>query len=418
MTAPILELKTNNGTNVNTASPWRTSVALIAAALIVAGCGKTDPKTPDKDAGAPRQGAAAATSASAAQAAEAGEDKLVLSAEEIKVAGVAVATLQEQAISEQVTGTASIEANQDRRASVAPRAPGRITRVVVNLGEHVRAGQALAFIDSVEVGEAQSAYAQAHSDYALAQSAMERADKLFADQIIPQKDHLRARADLEKARAVLRAASERLGAYGVRAHGGASSSATATFAVTAPFAGTVIDKKAVLGELAQPDKPLFEVADLSTVWIETHLYEKDLARVRVGSAAEVTVAAYPDERFKGTVAYVGSVMDGATRTVPARVVLANPDGRLKLGMFATAAIATAGTGKALTLPADAVVLIAGQPTIFVQVQGGFEARPVQLGDKRGAAVVLASGIAPGSAVVTRGAYALKAKMLKSQISAE
>lgn len=418
MTAPILDTKTNNGTNVNTASSWRTSVALIAAALIVAGCGKTDPKISDKDAGEPRHSAVAASSASAPKPAETGEDKLVLSEEEIKVAGIAAEPLQELSISGEVTGTASIEANQDRRASVAPRVPGRITRVVANLGEHVMAGQALAFIDSVEVGEAQSAYAQAHSDYALAQSAMERADKLFADQIIPQKDHLRARADLEKARAVLRAASERLGAYGVRAHAGAASSGSATFAITAPFAGTVIDKKAVLGELAQPDKPLFEVADLSTVWLETHLYEKDLARVRVGSTAEVAVAAYPDERFKGRVAYVGSVMDNATRTVPARVVLANPDARLKLGMFATAAIATSGAGKALTVPAEAIVLIAGQPTVFAQVRGGFEARPVQLGDRRGAAVILASGIAPGTAVVTRGAYALKAKMLKSQISAE
>jgi cobalt-zinc-cadmium efflux system membrane fusion protein len=247
---------------------------------------------------------------------------------------------------------------------------------------------------------------------------MERADKLFAEQIIPQKDHLRARSDLEKARAVLRSASGRLGAYGVRPQPVSDTSGSAIYAITAPFAGTVIGKKAVQGELAQPDTPLFEVADLSTVWIDTHLYEKDLARVRTGSSAEVSVAAYPNERFKGTVAYIASVMDSETRTVPARVTLANPDGRLKLGMFATTSISTAAAGKSLVVPVEAVVLISGQPTVFVREGGGFEARAVQLGDKRGANVLLASGVAPGTEVVTRGAYALKAKMLKSQISAE
>jgi cobalt-zinc-cadmium efflux system membrane fusion protein len=90
--------------------------------------------------------------------------------------------------------------------------------------------------------------------------------------------------------------------------------------VTAPFAGTVVEKKAVMGELAQPDKPLFAIADMSAVWIETHLFEEDLARVKLGAPASVNVAAYPDRSFEGTVTYISSVMDRETRTVVARVV--------------------------------------------------------------------------------------------------
>jgi cobalt-zinc-cadmium efflux system membrane fusion protein len=119
-----------------------------------------------------------------------------------------MAPLLEQDVSEQLVVTASIGANQDRFAHIAPRVAGRVIKVTGNLGDRA-AGQTLAVIDSVDVGEAQSAYAQAASEHALAKAAAERADKLFADQIIPQKDYLRAKGDLDKATAVLRAAADR-----------------------------------------------------------------------------------------------------------------------------------------------------------------------------------------------------------------
>lgn len=190
------------------------------------------------------------------------------------------------------------------------------------------------------------------------------------------------------------------------------------FAVTAPFAGTVVEKKAVVGELAQPDKPLFAIADMSTVWIETNLFEKDLSSVKLGAPASVSVAAYPDQTFHGKVTYVSSAMDKETRTVRARVEVPNAGGALKPGMFASAAIASGVGGKALLLPDDAVVLIQGQPSAFVKDGEGFAARAVELGEKLRGQVVLKSGIRPGETVVVKGAYALKAKMLKSQISAE
>ena len=157
------------------------------------------------------------------------------------------------------------------------------------------------------------------------------------------------------------------------------------------------------------------MADLSRVWIETNLFEKDLAAVRTGSPAMITVAAYPGKVFKGKVSYISSVMDKESRTIHARVELANPDGMLKLGMFATASIAAQGTEKALLLPDDAVVLIQGQPTAFVLEQGGYEARAVSLGEKLHGKVILKGGIEAGEKVVTSGAYALKARILKSQI---
>jgi len=127
------------------------------------------------------------------------------------------------------------------------------------------------------------------------------------------------------------------------------------------------------------------------------------------------VSAYPDETFQGRLTYISSTVNRETRAVPARIEVPNPDRRLKPEMFATAAIATGATTSALTLPQTAVLLVNGQPTAFVREGEGFEPRAVELGDKVGSRIVIKGGIKPGEPVVVAGAYALKARLLKSQI---
>ncbi len=130
------------------------------------------------------------------------------------------------------------------------------------------------------------------------------------------------------------------------------------------------------------------------------------------------MSAYPGEVFKGRLTYISSTMDKETRTVKARVEVPNPDGRLKPEMFATVVIGTGGSAKALTVPEDAVLLLQGQPTVFVAERGGFEPRAVEVGERAQGYAVLKSGVAPGEMVVVSGAYALKARLLKSQIGEE
>lgn len=395
---------------------WRLAAAVILVTLALSGCGKGAALGPAAEKKEPPAGKEAQAGNN-----DKGENETVLqlSGDEIAAAGIMTAQLQEQEIRDQLIVTATIAANQDRYASIAPRVTGKVAKVTASLGDIVRPGQPLALVDSIEVGEAQSAYAQAATEAAVANAAAERAEKLNAEQIIPQKDYLRARADADKARAVLRAAAARLRVLGITDNKAPGSVGASVFAVSAPFQGTVVEKKAVLGELAEPAKPLFVIADMTTVWIETYLVEKDLAKVKVGAPASVSVAAYPNRLFLGKVTYVSSVMDKETRTVTARVEVPNQDGALKLGMFANAAITTGGGGtKALVLPEDAVVLIQGQPTAFVKTAEGFEPRPVELGDKLRGQVLIKNGIRAGETVVVKGAYALKAKMLKSQISSD
>lgn len=342
------------------------------------------------------------------------ESQLTLTSEEAARAGIKVEEVKPQALGETLTVTATIRPDADRLARVAARIEGRITAVPAKLGDKVRAGQTLATLDSVAVGEAHAAWVEAQAELGIAEANFKRAESLNAEEIIPRKDYLRAKADRDKAAAALRAAADRLRLLG--GSPSASGSAVSAFAVTAPFAGTVIEKKATLGELASPSEPLFSVADLSRVWIQADLPESALAKVRVGANAKVTVPAYPGEVFGGRVGHIGASLDKDTRTAAARIEVANADGRLKPEMFATAHIEMVGEQReAISLPDAAIVLMDGKPTVFVYRQGAYEAAQVEPGERIGGRTVLKSGLMAGDQVVTSGTYALKARKLKSQL---
>ena len=400
----------------------KTGVLAIILSVTLLGCGKSeskgdaakpDAKTEGKQAADPK--AAPKDAEHKAGGDEHGEEQVVkLTADELKTSGIETRKVRTQPVKTGMTVTASIQPNRDRFARVAPRVPGRITTVPATLGQTVAAGQVLATLDSVEVGESTSSYQQAASQFSVAKADFERSQRLFDEQVIPQTDYLRTRGEYEKARSALAAASDKLRMMGVSASAGQSSS---TFPVTSPFAGTVIEKIAVIGELGQPDKSLFTVADLSTVWIEANLNEKDLARIKTGTEAEVTVAAYPDARFKGRLAYVSGVVERESRTIKGRIEVPNKDGRLKLDMFATALIQTEEAIDAIAVPSGAIVLMEGKNTVFIREVDGFELRPVQLGERIGDLQIIKEGVNEGEEVVVAGTYSLKSRLLKSKLGA-
>lgn len=383
--------------------------ALALAAGTLSACGKKDT---DAVEGKPAEHAEHADDAG-----------LKLSTEEAQRAGIKLEAVAAQAIAETVTVTATIRADQDRVARISPRVEGRVVSVQAKLGDTVKAGQSLAVLDSVAIGEAATAWSQAQSDYRVAEADFKRAEGLNAEEIIPKKDYLRAKSDHEKAAAALRAAEDRLRLLGATPKRGSDRPAS-TFQVTTPFAGTVIEKSAINGQLVSPSDALFVVADLSRLWIVADLTETALARVRPGATATVTVEAYPGETFTGKVTYVSPVLDKDRRTVPARIEVDNKDGRLKPEMFASATITSSASAKpptqSLTVPDEAIVLMQGLPTVFLfeKGKGEYEQRAIQPGEKLGGRTVVKSGLEAGEQVVAAGAYALKARLLKSQIGDE
>jgi cobalt-zinc-cadmium efflux system membrane fusion protein len=164
--------------------------------------------------------------------------------------------------------------------------------------------------------------------------------------------------------------------------------------------------------MVAPTDRLFTVADLSNLWIELDIYERDLAKVREGQEVEVTTAAYPEIVFEGSIVYLADVLDPERRTVHARVEVGDPDGLLRPGMFATAGISVPGGTPVLAVPREAVQSVEGTDVVWVpgEESGEFHGRPVVTGQELlGGRIEILSGLVAGDTVVVRGAFTLKSE---------
>lgn len=176
--------------------------------------------------------------------------------------------------------------------------------------------------------------------------------------------------------------------------------------------GTVIEKHITLGEALQDDHPAFVVADLSTVWVNLSVYQKDLQTVREGLGVIVSVGHNVTEG-DGRISYISPLVDEHTRTALARVVLPNPDGRWRPGMFVTASVAVDDIAVPLVVPRTAIQTVEDKPSVFVQTDEGFEPQHITTGRSNETHIEVIDGLAPGTKFVARGAFTLKAQMSKS-----
>ncbi|MRR34447.1 efflux RND transporter periplasmic adaptor subunit [bacterium] len=350
---------------------------------------------------------------------EHGEEKLVKMAAEVqKQSGVAVAPAQKQRLPGMISATGKVEANADRIAHVSPRISGKVVSVRASLGDSVSAGQQLVSLDSVELGEALSRYHQSKTRLALAQSNMDRIKTLVEKKIAARKDILQAETDYKIAQTDLHSDEERLSLYGVALSDlKGSNHRKPLLPVRSPIGGIITEKHAIVGELADPSKSLYTVADLSSVWVLVDIHEKDLAKVRRGQSATVIVSAFPEVKFRGRITYLADLVDEATRTVKARVEVANPGRKLKPEMFATVELALAADAPpVLAVPEDAVQELDGRKLIFVaENDTEFAARPVELGRASGGMVEVVSGLKEGERYAAKGAFILKSELKKGEI---
>jgi len=198
-----------------------------------------------------------------------------------------------------------------------------------------------------------------------------------------------------------------------------SGTTSTTGTIRAPFGGIVIRTNAAPGETLSTDRELFQIADASQVWVQAEVYEKDLGRIQTGQVAAVSVDTYADREFLGKVTYISDILDPQTRSARVRCEITNPDGLLKLDMYATVRLPTKFKKDALTVPADAIQQIQGKDVVFVRTGATtFELKAVRIGKViQGVAEVL-SGLQRGESVVTQGAFHLKSIALGDQIGEE
>lgn len=190
----------------------------------------------------------------------------------------------------------------------------------------------------------------------------------------------------------------------------------AWYPLRAPFDGTVIEKHLTLGEKHNDEAGAFTVADLSSVWVSIAVYQKDLPYVKKGM--RVTVASEGGmPAMEGTVAYVASIVDEKTRTALARVVLPNPDGNIRPGLFVSARIAIGHEVASVAVPKSAVQKMGEGPVVFLDTSEGFTPSPVSLGRSNESLIEVLSGLEVGQRYVTLGAFELKAQIVTSGLGA-
>jgi Cu(I)/Ag(I) efflux system membrane fusion protein/cobalt-zinc-cadmium efflux system membrane fusion protein len=183
-----------------------------------------------------------------------------------------------------------------------------------------------------------------------------------------------------------------------------------TLTFRSPVAGVVTEKKAVQGMRFMPGEALYQVADLSSVWVLAEVFEQDIGLVGPGGRATVRIDAYPDKVFQGRVAYIYPTLQAATRTVPVRIELANAGGLLKPGMFAQVELPTASRGAVLTVPTSAVIDGGTRQIVLVQRQEGrFEPRPVKVGARGDDRVEILAGVREGESVVIAANFLIDAE---------
>ena len=332
--------------------------------------------------------------------------------------GVVVATVQKQRLGGTISVTGKVEANADRIAHVSPRISGKIVSVKASLGDSVSAGQALATLDSVELGEALNRYHQSKTKLALALANMDRIKILVEKKIAARKDILQAETDYKTAQTELHGDEERLSLYGVSTTDlKGEGHKKPLLPVRAPIGGIITEKHAIVGELADPSKSLYTIADLSNVWVLVDINEKDLAKVAKGQSAAVTVGAFPDQKLKGRITYIADLMDEATRTVKARIEVANPGRKLKPEMFATVELALAKDAPpVVAIPEDALQDLDGKKVVFVaEGDAEFGARQVQAGRTTGSMIEIVSGLKEGECYAVKGAFILKSELKKGEV---
>ncbi|BEH11168.1 MULTISPECIES: efflux RND transporter periplasmic adaptor subunit [Geobacter] len=349
------------------------------------------------------------------------EGAVSMTVEAQKQNGVIVVAAAAQRLAGVISATGKVEANADRTAHVSPRISGKIVSVRASLGDSVAAGQPLVTLDSVELGEALNRYHQSKTRLALAQSSMDRIKALVEKKIAARKDILQAETDYKMAQTELHTDEERLALYGVSASDLTSAGhRKPLLPVRSPIGGVITEKHAIVGELADPSKSLFTVADLSSVWVMVDINEKDLAKVHRGQSAIVTLGAFPDVKLKGRITYIADLVDVGSRTVKARVEVLNPARKLKPEMFATVELTLAADAPpVLAVPEDALQDLDGKKVVFVaEKESEFAARPVQTGRAAGGLVEIVSGLKEGERYAVKGSFILKSELKKGEMTDE
>ena len=310
--------------------------------------------------------------------------------------------------------TGTVDWDADHTTQAITQVNGPISRILVDTGTQVKAGDPLLYVSSPDVANAISTYRKAKNREDLAQRTMQRTQILLEHGAVAQKDMENAQADFNDAGTDVQNSLQALKIFGVTKQEldqaeKQNVGITPELAVYAPIGGIIVQKLVSPGQLIQAGTTVcFMLSDVSTVWVQGHIFDRDLSSVRVGDTVEETNPSVT-QKWHGALSYIGSMVDPATRTTPVRIVTENPGGLLKKDMFVEAVIHTRTQKNILTVPVSAILRNEqNEPFVYIEAQPGkFAQRMITTGAQQNDQQEVLSGLKEGENVVAEGSVFLQ-----------
>lgn len=346
------------------------------------------------------------------------------SPEVVRTVGLEYAQIQAAPLTRIVERNAELAYNANRYARLSSRAGGVVEQVIRDLGDVVKKGDVLAVVDSSELGAAKSDLLQALEMVRLWETNAARERNLVEKGIGTEREALESQTRAAESRIAVNRSRQRLRNFGLSLEQieavEKKADTSSLLQLVAPFDGTVVERAAVMGEMVEPSEPLLALADTSTMWAIVDFSEGDLAVIRTGQEAVVTVDGLAGKSFTGQLTWISTQVDQKTRTLKARVELDNRDGLLRANMFGRARVSAGDNRQAITVPKDAVQWEGCCNIAFVRTDAaGTTFRPARLvlGYDAGDRYEVLSGLKPDDTVVTKGSFILKNEILKNSVGA-
>jgi cobalt-zinc-cadmium efflux system membrane fusion protein len=320
-------------------------------------------------------------------------------------------------VDEFIDATGTIINNQNNEIHVNAVVPGRVNEALADWGETVRKGQTLACIESIELGKKRADYERAIAELELAESEFKRIERLHDKDAVSERRFLEVKAELKSAQIDFQYAEKMLLLTGLNKdeileppdeH---PTIPGCSFHLTSPIKGVVIERNVVRGEKIEPGTCVYKILDLSSVWVETDIFEKDLPRIKQSTRVQLTVPAFPNRTFTGKIIYLGATVDQSTRTVKMRSLVPNADLDLKPGMFAEVQIVVGSHKDVVGIPVEAILSDESEQYVFVKHGDHYDRKVVKTGAQtRDGLVAILSGVVEGQEVVVQGQHQIDSSL--------
>jgi cobalt-zinc-cadmium efflux system membrane fusion protein len=311
--------------------------------------------------------------------------------------------------------TGRVTWDDDTTVRVYTPVSGRVQKILAEAGQQVDAGTPLVLIDSPDFGQSQSDAAKADSDVRLAEKVLARDQDLLAHGAAAQKDVESDQADLESKKAERQRALAQLAHYG-----GTLGQINNQYTLSAPIAGTIVEKNInpgqqlrndlILANVAQAYQPLFVISDPKKLWLFLDVTENDQTKMRVGQQLTLHTRAYPDKEFHGVLEVIGQELDPTTRTLKVRASVDNSEHLLRAEMYVTVELSDVPSG-GVTISSKATFRKDDKTYVFVErAPGDYERKEIKTGAENNGRIAASNGLAAGDRVVIEGALALESIM--------